>query len=92
MKNPFNDVIYYAKKKEWILLKAVYSNGRTFVVMVAKDLFYYGDGEKTNAFGENAVQFLRFNPHLKDVSEERTIIPDNITREIKKHLAQMKKD
>ena len=67
-------------------MKAVYSNGNIFIVKVSENIYYYGDGEKINAFGQSAVQFLRFNPHLKDVSEQKIEIPDNIKKEINKQL------
>lgn len=67
-------------------LKVMYTNGNTYIIQVGKDVYYYGDGEKINSFGQNAVQFLRFNTHLKDVSDKRTAIPDSIAEEIKKYL------
>lgn len=67
-------------------LKVMYTNGNTHIIQVEKDVYYYGDGEKINSFGPNPVQFLRFNPHLKDVSNQRTAIPDNVAEEIKKHI------
>lgn len=67
-------------------MKAVYSNGTVYIVMIGKDLYYYGDGKGVNSFGQNAVQFLRFNPHLQDVSEKRVVIPEEIEKEIEKYI------
>lgn len=69
-----------------ISMKVMYSNGDIFVIQVKEELYYYGDGKKINAFGQNAVQFLRFNPYLKDVSNQRTEIPYSIVKEIASFL------
>lgn len=84
--------MYNKKERGWQILKAVYSNGTVYIVMVEKDLYYYGDGKNINSFGQNAVQFLRFNPHLQDISENRTVIPEDITKEIEKYLVQKMKE
>lgn len=73
-----------------ISMKVMYSNGDIFVIQVKEELYYYGDGKKINAFGQNAVQFLRFNPYLKDVSNQRIAIPDSIAKEIASHLETRK--
>lgn len=67
-------------------MRAVYSNGSVFIIKVDDELYYYGDGANINAFGQNAVQFLRYNPHMEDVSEKRITIPETITETIKRHL------
>lgn len=71
-------------------LKAVYSNGSVYIIKVEDELYYYGDGVNINAYGQNAVQFLRFNPHLKDVSAQKIDVPDGIAKEIKEHLESVK--
>ncbi len=68
-------------------MKVMYCNGDTFVIKVKKDLYYYGNGKKINVFGQNAVQFLRFNPYLKDVSNQQNAIPDSIVMKIESYLA-----
>jgi hypothetical protein len=100
MKNPYNDLILFkqevvketdggfALKGGLHPLKVMYTNGNTYIIQVEKDVYYYGDGEKINTFGQSAVQFLRFNPHMKDVSNQRIVIPDSIAEEIKKHFGE----
>lgn len=67
-------------------MKAVYGNETVYIVMVENNLYYYGDGKNINSFGQNAVQFLRFNPHLQDISNKTIAIPDEIKKEIENHL------
>lgn len=89
MMNPFNDYHYISRRKGFVILIPVYSNGTTFIIQIDRDLYYYGDGVKVNAFGQNAVQFLRYNPHLEDVAGKRLAIPEGITKAIKDHLKAM---
>lgn len=72
-------------------MKALYRNEMTYLVRISNDMFYYGDGVKTNAFGTTAVQFLRFNPYMKDVSEQAIEIPVGIKEKINEHLKETKK-
>ena len=46
---------------------------------------FYGNGETINTFGNNATQFLRFNPYMEDVSEDDIEIPQKIINYINKH-------
>lgn len=97
MKFPYNDILFihqevvkenddsFTSKGDLLLLKVMYTNGNTYIIKVKDDLYYYGDGEKVNAFGQNAVQFLRFNPYLEDVSTKKVEIPESITKEIEKN-------
>ena len=65
-------------------MKAIYQSGNSYLIKISDNKYYYGDGDTRNNFGENPVQFLRFNPYMKDVSEENVTIPQNIVEFIKK--------
>ena len=66
-------------------MKVIYQSGNLYLIKISDNKYYYGDGDTRNNIGENAVQFLRFNPYMKDVSEENVIIPPKIVEFINKH-------
>jgi hypothetical protein len=65
-------------------MKAIYQSGNSYLIKISDNKYYYGDGDTRNNFEENPVQFLRFNPYMKDVSEENVTIPQKIVEFIKK--------
>lgn len=66
-------------------MKVIYQSDDLYLIKISDNNYYYGDGDTRNNFGEGAVQFLRFNPYMKDVSEEDVIIPQKILEFINKH-------
>ena len=66
-------------------MRTLYKSGELYLVQVSDDLVYFGNGEDHNAFGINAVQFLRFNPYMEDVSEKKVSVPNKIRDYIASH-------
>lgn len=66
-------------------MKALFKADDLYLIQVEDDLVYYGDGKEHNAFGIDALQFLRFNPYMEDVLEREIEIPKHILEIIKRH-------
>lgn len=66
-------------------MKAVYQSDDLYLIKIADEAYYYGNGTTMNNIGDSAVQFLRFNPYMEDVSEKEVKIPKRIVRYIEKH-------
>lgn len=56
------------------------------IVRVRQDLYYYGDGERINAFGKSANQFLRFNPYMDYVADKNEQPGPIIKKWIQEHV------
>lgn len=71
-------------------IKAEYmSGGGYYIIRINDGLYYYGNGDTTNALGKSANQFLRFNPYMEYVGDRTPPIDAKVAQWIEENATEV---